>query len=502
MAVALAATDRLSVNQRPAMAAFTAAAAGFLVAISAQISPLAPRQAGRLPGGSVLRLTVLAAFAASAMHSAPPPMPFMVMETSSAPVEDVRALMAEATGAPPLVCMLAARSVEGGGWLRGGRAPVHPLEAANDPDAWDGQRTLAPADVAYLLERLATGDGCSREIAIRLLARDGSDATVAGLTRHVQSTEPQLRAVAAFGLGMLARDASVEPLLPLVGDATPAVRANAVWALGRIGDVQALAPVQDALDDADAIVREAAAQALGHFESPASVAALIRHLRTDDAASVRRTCAWALAQLEAAEAIEPLGVALRQDSDAEVREMSAWAIGNIDRADGHPALLEAARRDADVDVRETSVWALGESGDRSHADAIGEILASERATRVRATASWALGVLEPARAPRGLIAALADSDNDVRLKAAWALSEIGDSAALPAIRRALETESVDRTRRALLRGLISSGESEDQLVRMFASPNARDREMVARTLAGRTRIDVWPWPMPRPRPFP
>jgi HEAT repeat protein len=450
----------------------------------------------------VLRLTVLAAVAAAAIHPAAEPLPPLRMPSPLVADADVRALMAEATGAPPLVCMLAARSVEGGGWLRGGRAPVHPLDAANDPASWDGQRELANDDVTFLLERLENGDGCSREIAIRLLAGDGSRSTIDGLTRHLQAPDAGLRAVAAFGLGMLSHEASLGALLPLVGDAAPAARANAVWALGRIGDPQALGPVQGALEDPEAVVREAAAQALGHFEDAAAVAALIRHLRSDASPAVRRTCAWALAQLDAAEAVDPLATAMRQDSDARVREMSAWAIGNLDRSAAHPALVEAARRDADAAVRETAVWALGESGDQSHADAIGALMASEQDADVRATAAWALGVLEPARAPRALITALADSDNDVRLKAAWALSEIGDSSALPAIRRALETETVDRTRRALLRGLLSSGESEDQLVRMFSSPNARDREMVARALAGRTRIDVWPWPMPRPRPFP
>jgi HEAT repeat protein len=164
--------------------------------------------------------------------------------------------------------------------------------------------------------------------------------------------------------------------------------------------------------------------------------------------------------------------------------------------------VEAARRDASADVRETAVWALGESGNATYAEAIGALLASEQSAKVRATASWALGVLEPAGAPRALIDALGDTDDDVRLKAAWALSEIGDSSALPAIRRALDTEGGERTRRALLRALISSGESDEQMVRRFDSPNARDRETVARVLAGRSRIDVWPWPMPRPRPFP
>ena len=469
--------------------------------MSAQISPPAPRPSGRLPGGPVLRLTLFAAVAASALHSIPTRMPSLAQ--AAPPVgEEIRALLAEAATAPPLTCMLAARSVEGGGWLRGGRAPVRPLNAATADQSWDGYRDITPDDVTFLLERLESGNACSREIAIRLLARDGSDATRAGLTRHLRAADADLRAVAAFGLGMIADEESASALLPLVTDNAAAPRANAVWALGRIGDLRAFDAVHRAIDDNDAIVREAAAQALGHFDSTAAVSALMRHLRTDDSPAVRRTCAWALAQLGAGEALEALAQAMRQDADAKVREMSAWAVGNLDQRGAHPALVEAARRDSDAEVRETAVWALGESRDRSHAAAIGDLLATERAPRVRATAAWALGVLEPASAPRGLTAALRDADDDVRLKAAWALSEIGDSSALPAVRSALETETVERTRRALLRALISSGESEEQMVRMFSSPHARDREMVARALAGRSRIDVWPWPMPRPRPFP
>ena len=38
---------------------------------------------------------------------------------------------------------------------------------------------------------------------------------------------------------------------------------------------------------------------------------------------------------------------------------------------------------------------------------------------VRATAAWALGELEPKTAPRGLISALTDDDERVRMTAAW-----------------------------------------------------------------------------------
>jgi HEAT repeat protein len=154
-------------------------------------------------------------------------------------------------------------------------------------------------------------------------------------------------------------------------------------------------------------------------------------------------------------------------------------------------------------VRETAVWALATRGDGANAAPLADLLASERESSVRATAAWAIGTLHPTTAPAGLIAAVNDADDAVRQRAAWALSEIRDAAALPAVRRAMSRADNDsRTQRALLRALIRSGESDEQLLKLFDAPDARVREYVARALAGGGHVDVWPWPMPRPRPFP
>ncbi len=179
--------------------------------------------------------------------------------------------MAEAETAPPITCMLAARSVDNGGWLRAGRAPIHPLEVANDPASWERQRSLSNDDISFLLDRLASGNACTREIAIRLLARDDSRAARDGLTADLRSSDAGLSAVAAFGLGLIGEDASVDPLLAVVGSTNPALRVNTVWALGRIGSGKALRPVFRALDDGDARVRTAAAEALGQLDSTAAV---------------------------------------------------------------------------------------------------------------------------------------------------------------------------------------------------------------------------------------
>lgn len=447
----------------------------------------------------MLRSTLLAVVAGFAVGLPDPHIPVRPDRGVASP--DLRVLMSQAIGAPPLICALAARAVSNLGWRGADRPPIRPLGTTSS-EGWGGDGTLEPEEVQYLIEQLVQPDPCSRELAIRLLARDGSSDATRGLARQLTATDADLRAAAALGLGLIGDSTTTLALVAVTRDAASAPRTNAVWALGRIRDGRGFAAAHRALEDPDPMIRDAAAEALGQFDSTAAIAALMRRLRQDDAASVRRTAAWALAQLDAMQASSALADALQSDADASVREMSAWALGNIEHSDGITALTEALRRDASAPVREMAAWALGELEAESASAVLGEAVTGDRSADVRATSAWALGQLEPERAPRGLISAVGDADANVRLNAAWALSEIGDSAALPALRTALQRESGDRARRAMLRAVIRSGEGVERLAEMFTSPNVRDREMVTRALAGRPHLDPWPWPMPRPRPFP
>jgi HEAT repeat protein len=91
----------------------------------------------------------------------------------------------------------------------------------------------------------------------------------------------------------------------------------------------------------------------------------------------------------------------------------------------------------------------------------------------------------------------------VRLKAAWALSQIADVTTADAVKSALQKETAPQTRRALVRALVRSGaKSEAILAGLLNSSDAATREAAVRGLAGRHSVDPWPWPWPRPRPFP
>jgi HEAT repeat protein len=188
-----------------------------------------------------------------------------------------------------------------------------------------------------------------------------------------------------------------------------------------------------------------------------------------------------------------------------VREMSAWALGTIERDVDVAVLATVLARDTDDRVRETLVWALGNIGDRASVDALGRVAESDKSSRVRGTAAWALGTMRgrDRRAPAGLVRLLRDEEEQTRLKAAWALGNIGDSTALGPIRDALKAEQEQQVRRALIRALLhSGGRSEGAMEELLKSDDPTVREAAVRGLVGRNAFDPWPWPWPRPRPFP
>jgi HEAT repeat protein len=419
---------------------------------------------------------------------------------------DVSALLTAAKGAPPLICSLASQSLRGSNWGGWSDAPSTPLGTVASAHDYDFRTDELPApDVKTLLESLASDDPCVREISVRVLSGGKNQEIVQGLISRLTAASSPLREVSSFGLGLVHSAASIDPLIHSLNDVTPGVRANSAWALGRLDAGRALTPLLDLFTDQSATVRQAAVVAVGHIDSTRSAPTLMRVVKQDPSPAVRRVAAWALGQLESSESVDVLASVLSQDNDARVREMAAWALGSIESGRGTTALLAAAQKDADDHVRETAVWAIGQLEDNTLADKLGSIAASDRSARVRGTAAWAIGQLrgDGGRAPAGLIALLKDPDDDTRLKAAWALGQIGDPNALPAIHSALNEEKDEQVSRALVRAMLKSGEkSEAALTQLLNSSDARVRESAVRGLAGRESFNPWPWPWPRPRPFP
>jgi beta-lactamase regulating signal transducer with metallopeptidase domain len=225
---------------------------------------------------------------------------------------------------------------------------------------------------------------------------------------------------------------------------------------------------------------------------------LARVLRTDSSAHVRRVAAWGLKQHVAVPvALQALREAATGDNDARVRAMATWAL----EASHDPAIVavfgDILRRDDDADVREMAAWALGGSGDPAASPILAEQLDRETSDVVIGTLAWALGSIAPDRAPQRLAELLTHPSQQTRLKAAWALSNIADPTALPAVRTAVRQPQESATMRALLRAWIAMDGSPEGLLELIDDSDPEVRTIAVGALAG-SRFDPWPWPWPRP----
>jgi HEAT repeat protein len=183
--------------------------------------------------------------------------------------------------------------------------------------------------------------------------------------------------------------------------------------------------------------------------------------------------------------------------------MAAWSL-----ADGaeHSSIaveaLIAALRDSDLDVRQTAAWALGNVGSRTAAEPLAAAL-SDANPEMRRRAAWALGNLNLKQAPPALINGLKDSDPEMREITAWALYEIEDPTAIGALESALSREQNKELQIAYIRALAAVGErSVDALKGLLESKDPEIRTIAVKALAGGHATGPWPRPWPQPRPFP
>src|SRR5690606_6698809 len=141
-----------------------------------------------------------------------------VGEADAQVADGIATLVAQTRGAPPLLCALAARAVDAGDWMGGMRAPAPPLEDIGTRRLRGRREALSESERALLLSSVTAADACTREVAVRLLGRDGGDAVVSGLIGHATSEDAAVRAAAAYGLGLIGAAESVGVLVAMAAD--------------------------------------------------------------------------------------------------------------------------------------------------------------------------------------------------------------------------------------------------------------------------------------------
>ncbi len=204
--------------------------------------------------------------------------------------------------------------------------------------------------------------------------------------RDLQSQDIAVRREAAASLGRLGQPWGVPVLIRALDDPEKAVRREAAKALGSIKDARAVPALLEAIDDVDRNVRFYAAYALGEIKDSRATGALVDALR-DPEWTVRDQAAWALREIGDPRVIGPL-VALLKQKSADAPHV-VWILRQVDAE-------EASRR-------------------------VAELLDDpDAAVRVRAVR--VLNKLEDEAAVEPLIAALKDSDPNVRRCAVQALA--------------------------------------------------------------------------------
>jgi HEAT repeat protein len=249
----------------------------------------------------------------------------------------------------------------------------------------------------------------------------------------------------------------VKPLATALEDASGWVGETAARALGRIGDACAVPSLIAALDDAEERVHHPAVEALGQIGDPRAVERLVTALK-DERDKIRSAAAKGLGLIGDARAVEPLVAAL---DDAAVKGEAAQALdrlnwqppadetgarcwiakGEFEKcvAIGIPAVpvLIAALKETNSQVRDGASEALAQIGTPAAAPLLAAI--QDEPWRLSSHAFKLLVRIGDTRATEAFINAL--KHPNVSWDAAKALGEIGDVAAVELLNPARTVQS-------------------------------------------------------------
>ena len=192
-----------------------------------------------------------------------------------------------------------------------------------------GQERATVADSAAVMAVVESVRGAN-PVVCELAARTVENQWGWGMSSNFRAPrDATVRAALDVTHGRRAPDAAVPALAAALRDDDACVRRLAAPLLGRVRTPATLAALRSALRDERPATRQGAATALGFGEDPAAIPALLGGLQ-DAEPRVRAACAWALGEIEDSRAIGALVRVLREDRDADVRAAAAWALGSIE----------------------------------------------------------------------------------------------------------------------------------------------------------------------------
>jgi len=203
--------------------------------------------------------------------------------------------------------------------------------------------------------------------------------------QRLSSTEIEDRREALMQLRALQRPEASRVAITALTDPAPIVRATAASTVLWLPRDESAASLIPLLSDKEEFVRQQAAYALGQTRSRAAVAGLIERL-SDKKDSVRGAAAVALGQIADASAVTSLAALLdpqagltpskkkqkgKREQNPFVLRSAARSLGQIRNPAGLPALIGVLQDEkSETDLRREAAFALGEIGDVSAVPAL------------------------------------------------------------------------------------------------------------------------------------
>jgi HEAT repeat protein/cyclophilin family peptidyl-prolyl cis-trans isomerase len=251
----------------------------------------------------------------------------------------------------------------------------------------------------------------------------------------MKDEEARVRRRAALAAGRTRVVAAVPALAPLLaGDTDPEVRQMAAFAMGLIGDPSAAEPLMTALADPDPLVHGRAAEALG----------MIGHKAAADAIAAMMT---PHVKAGALNGIAPDDLEHPKPPPVEAVRLGMYALV---RLSAYPALAGVLTDGAGKPVSQwwPVAYAFRRVADPSAGPVLLALLQGE-GSMTRAFAARGLGVIKEQGAIAPLVAIVSNQVEyqNVRIEAARALAELGATAAVGPLIKLLSTPKLDPTLR-------------------------------------------------------
>lgn len=255
------------------------------------------------------------------------------------------------------------------------------------------------------------------------------------LIKALHDPDPCFRGFAAFAISEI-KDPRVPDLLAeAFADVDPLVRSNSIIGLQSISDECSYQLIVSAMSDENDKVRSQAAYSLGRIGGPESAEILIQAL-ADTSERVAKSAAGSLGRLYIESAVEPLLDATHGDRK-RLAEAAIRALGEIGGSKAVEGLLEILQASSSNELRVAAASVVAKL-DANHTAEVMMLMLKNSDIQLRKLAVNTLIELHDCRAADSLAEAL--DDPNIRVPAALALAEIGDSCAIEPLTETLNIE--------------------------------------------------------------